>query len=449
MNAMNPGAVMRPAPPHAPVVPTVGHLSRGPILFGAAVVLLFFGAFGTWATTAPLTSGAIAHGVVNPDSSRRVIQHLEGGIIREVHVHEGQHVATGDPLVTLESTRAEANFSSRHSQWLRLIAMRARIIAQQLDNGSIAFPPEVLGATDPEVAAFVANQQQTYEIRRKTLEQQRAIFARKIEQLESEAASIQAENAGLGTQITLIDQETADKSSLLDQQLVSRSEVLALQREQARLRSAIASNEARIAQTGQSIEEVRLSLLQAGEAYRNEVADEATKINNEIAQIDEDMVSTGDVLRRTEILSPVDGIVLNLRSQTTGGVIRAGDPIMEIVPLNDDLIVVARLNPRDIDVVAVGMHAHLSLVPFANRSTLPLNGEVTQVAADATVDDRTGASYYEIRVRVPAEDLAAHEGMYLSPGMPADVTVVTGERTMLQYLTMPFLRSLGSAFVYD
>lgn len=449
MNAIAPGALMRPAPAQPPAVPTIGALSRGPVLFGVAVVALFFGAFGTWAALAPLSSGAIAHGVVSPDSDRRVIQHLEGGIIREVHVREGQQVHVGDPLVTLESTRAEATFSARRQQWLRLIAMRARITAQQTDADAITFPPEVLESTNSDVVSFIANQRQTFEIRRTALEQQRAIFERQIEQLGSEIAAIEAETAGLNTQITLIDQEEANKASLLDQQLISRSEVLALQREQARLRSAIAANTARIAQAGQSIEETRLSLLQAGESYRNEVADEASQVNNEIAQIDEDMVATGDVLRRTEILSPVDGFVLNLRSQTTGGVIRAGDPIMDIVPVGDDLIVVARLNPQDIDAVTVGLRAHLTLVPFANRNTLPLNGEVIQIAADATVEERSGVSYYEMRVRVPAEELVLHEGMYLSPGMPADVTVITGERTLLQYLVQPFIRSLGSAFVYD
>ncbi|QDZ10701.1 HlyD family type I secretion periplasmic adaptor subunit [Devosia ginsengisoli] len=449
MNAIAPGTLLRPAPPEAPAIPTIGKLSRGPVLFGTAVVVLFFGVFGTWAALAPLSSGAIAHGVVSPDSERRVIQHLEGGIIRQVHVREGQQVQAGDPLVTLESTRAEATFSSRRQQWLRLIAMRARVQAQQADLEAIEFPPEVLESTSPDVVAFVTNQQQTFEIRRTALEQQRSIFERQIEQLGSEVAAIEAENVGLNTQITLIDQEEADKNSLLERQLISRSEVLALQREQARLRSAIASNTARIAQAGQSIEEIRLALLQAGENYRNEVADEATQVNNEIAQIDEDMVATGDVLRRTEILSPVDGFVLNLRSQTTGGVIRGGDPIMDIVPLGDDLIVVARLNPQDIDAVTVGLRAHLTLVPFANRNTLPLNGEVIQIAADATVEERSGTSYYEMRVRVPSEELVLHEGMYLSPGMPADVTVVTGERTLLQYLVQPFIRSLGSAFVYD
>lgn len=449
MNAISPGATMRPAPASAPVVPTIGKLSRRPMLFGAAVVALFFGAFGTWAATAPLSSGAIAHGVVSPDSERRVIQHLEGGIIREVHVREGQHVVAGDALVTLESTRAEASFSSRRSQWLRLIAIRARIEAQQADSETVTFPQAVLEANDPEVVAFVANERRKFEIRRNALNQEREIFSRQIEQQQSQASAIEEQNNGLQAQIKLIDEEVADKSSLLDQQLISRSEMRALEGQQARLRSEIAANELGIAQTGQRIEETRLKLLSAGESYRNEVAQEAAKVNNDIAQIDEDMVATGDVLRRTEIVSPVSGIVLNLRSQTTGGVIRAGDPIMDIVPLDDDLIVVAKLSPRDIDAVTVGLRAHLTLVPFASRNSLPLNGEVTQIAADATVDERTGASYYEMRVRVPAEELASHDGMYLSPGMPADVTVVTGERTMLQYLTQPFLRSLGDAFVYD
>lgn len=449
MNAIAPGTVLRPAPSKPTEAPTVAALSRGPVLFGAVVVALFFGAFGTWAALAPLSSGAIAHGVVSPDSERRVIQHLEGGIIRQVHVREGQQVKAGDPLVTLEATRAEATFSSRRQQWLRLIAMRARILAQQTDADIVDFPVEVLESTNPDVVSFVANQQQTFEIRRTALEQQRAIFERQIEQLGSEISAIEAETLGLNAQIALIDQEEADKANLLERQLISRSEVLALQREQARLRSAIAANAARIARAGQSIAEIRLALLQAGESYRNEVAEEATRINNEIAQIDEDMVATGDVLRRTEILSPVDGFVLNLRNQTPGGVIRGGEPIMDIVPLDDDLIVVARLNPQDIDAVTVGLRAHLTLVPFANRNTLPLNGEVIQIAADATVEERSGASYYEMRVRVPAEELVLHEGMYLSPGMPADVTVVTGERTLLQYLIQPFLRSLGSAFVYD
>ena len=446
MNTINAHA-LSPTPAPRPI--TVGKLSRGPILFGAFVVILFFGVFGGWAAMAPLSSGAIAQGVVSPDSSRRVIQHLEGGIIKQVNVREGQHVAAGDILMALESINAEAAFSARREQWLRLIAMRSRVNAQQLVLDSVVFPEEVLRVNKPDFVDFVANQQRTFEIRRITLAQQESIFDRQIEQLNSEIASVESEIAGLQSQFELIGEEIEDKTKLLETQLIVRSDLLALQRQQASLSSAIASNRSRIAQAGQSIEEVRLSALQAREAFRTEVATESAQINNEIAQIEETMVSSEDVLRRTEIISPVAGIVLNLRSQTPGGVIRPGEPILDIVPVDDDLIVLARLNTQDIDAVSVGLKAHVTLTPFASRNALPLNGEVTQIAADSTTDERTGQAYYQMRIRVAADELTKHPGVYLSPGMPADVTVVTGERTMLQYLGEPFLRSLRSAFVYN
>ena len=415
-------------------------LMRGPALFGLVTVLLFFGVFGGWAALAPLASGAVAPGVVSPDSSRKVIQHLEGGIISVLHVREGQRVARGDPLVTLEATRAEASFSSRREQWLRLLVVRARLEAHVLGRGELVLPAQVAESSTPALEDFVATQTQLFAIRQSTLAQQQQIHQRQVEQLESEIASLRAENQGLQRQAALIAAEFNP---------ITSPQVTALQREQARLMSAVASNDARIAQAGQSIEEVRLQQLQTADKFRDEVAQESTQVNNELAQLDEDMVSTQDVLQRTEIQSPVDGIVLNLRNQTTGGVIRPGDPIMDIVPLGEDLVILARLAPKDIDVVKVGLPAQVTLLPFASRNALPLHGEVTQVAADSTLDEATRQTYYEIRIRVAAAELARHDGFYLSPGMPADVTVVTGERTMLEYLLEPFLRSLRSAFVYD
>ncbi len=430
-------------------IPSVNGLIRGPMLFGLVVVLLFFGGFGSWAALAPLASGAIAPGVVNPDSSRRVVQHLEGGIVQEVHVREGQTVTEGQLLVTLESTRAEANFAARREQWLRLLVTRARLEAHVSGAERMDLPAEVRADPSEDLKDFVTTQQNLFAIRRTTLEQQAEIYDRQREQLESEIAAIHAENAGLRTQMELIQAEYEDKAGLLEQQLISRSEVQSLQREIARLTSVIASNEARVLRAEQSIEENKLRILQMDEAFRDQVAQESTEVNNQIAQVDEDMVSTGDVLRRTAIYSPTAGTVLNLSHPTPGGVVGPGEPIMEIVPSGDDLIVVARLAPSDLDVVTVGLRAHLTLLPFANRNALPLNGEVVQVAADSITDERTGHTYYEVRVRVPAEELALHDGMYLAPGMPADVTIVTGERTMLQYLAEPFMRSLRNAFVYD
>lgn len=428
---------------------SAARLSRGPVLFGSTIAIVFFGLFGGWAAVAPLSSGAIAPGVVSPDSSRRVIQHLEGGRIETINVHEGQQVTKGELLMTLDKTSAQAQYAAMREQWLRLQAVSARIRAQQLTLDEIEFPPDVLAITAPSFVEFLANQRDTFLIRRTTLEQQLGIFDRQIEQLGSQVSAMQAQSVGLQTQIDLIGAEIEDKTNLVGQQLLARSALLELQREQANLMSSIAANGSRIAQAGQSIEEVRLSALQARETYRNEVADESTKTNNDLAQVEEALTRSRDILDRTDIVAPVDGVVLGMRFKTEGGVVAPGAPILDIVPAGDDLVVVARLNPQDIDAVSVGLQAHVTLTPFASRNMLPLNGEVRQIDADSTLDERTGLSFYQMRVHVSAEEVAKHPGVYLSPGMPADVTVVAGERTMLQYLMSPFIRSLESAFVHD
>ncbi len=443
--------------PAAPVeVPASGEgpvdirgLLRGPSRLGIAAVVAFFVGLGGWAATAPLSSGAVAPGIVSPDSNRKLIQHLEGGIIRIVHVREGQRVKAGDPLITLEEARAAASFSAREQQWLRLLLVQARLAAQEQGHDALQLPAEVVGLSNAGLDDYIETQRALLASRQTSARQETAIYERKIEQLRSEIASIEAESEGMATQRQLIEKELADKQTLLAAQLIPQSSVLGLQREAARLDSAVASNTARIARAGQSIEETRLAILQAREMYLDAVAQESTSVNNELAQLDEDMVASGDVLRRTSITSPVDGIVLNFRNQTPGGVIRAGEPIMDVVPVDDDPIIIARLQPRDIDVVHAGLKAQVTLLPFASRNSLPLNGEVVQVAPDSTLDEATRQYHYEIRVRVSVEELAKHKGFYMSPGMPADVTVVTGERTMLQYLLDPFVRSIKSAFVYD
>ncbi len=422
---------------------------KAPFWIGTVIVLLFFGAFGGWAAYAPLSSGAIASGVVNPDSSRQVIQHLEGGIIRTIHVRENQKVAAGDPLITLEDTRAIASFSATREQYLRLLVIRARLDAHALGSNTMILPEEMEGITEPALAAFVSNQQHLFDTERRTQQQQTQIYERRIGQLESEIEAVTAEIGGHMAQKALIDDDLEDLENLLEQQLVPRAQVSAMRREQARLEAAIAGGRAQIARARQAIEEARLSILRASENFLIEIADDAADINNQIVVMAQDMSSGEDVLRRTVITSPVDGVVLNLLYKTPGGVVGPGDPIMQVVPVDDDMIIVARLLPRDIELVHEGLEARVSLLPFSSRNLLPLTGVVTDVAADSSYDDASRQYYYEIRVRVPADELAIQEGIYMSPGMPADVTVVTGARTMLHYLAEPLMRSVRNAFIYD
>lgn len=453
MNMVMPNAPIPPSIPTKastePQVLSFTKLARPQLIFGLVVTLLFFVGFGGWAALAPLVSGAAAPGVVSPDSSRRVVQHLEGGIISAIHVREGKSVKRGDPLLTLESTRQNASFSTRKKQWLRLLAQRARLEAHSSNLEEVELPLALQSPRAAGLEGFVATQNRLFETQRTTMQQQIEIQERRVEQLEEEIVSINAQNNGLLTQFTLLGEEIKDKERLLESSLIKKSDVLALRRQQASVGSEIASNRAGIARIRHSIEETRLNLLQAQAAFRDEVAEESAQVDNQIATIEQDMIASGDVLRRTEVSSPVDGTVLNIRSQTIGGVIKAGDAILDIVPVNDELIILARLSPRDIDLVHVGLEAKVHLVPFQNRHSRPLVGEVTQVAADATFDDATRETFYEIRVLVSAEEVRSREGIYLTPGMPAEVIVVTGERTMLHYLFDPVARTLRSAFVYD
>ena len=304
-------------------------------------------------------------------------------------------------------------------------------------------PVELQRYPSAELTDFANSQVELFNTPRATALPSRSRFCRRqIDQAQNQIDAILAQNVGLDRQAELIGEEIASKSELLEQQLINRSEVLALQREQASLESAVAANKAKIAQTEQGIAEIELKLEQAGEQFRDQVAEEATDVNDKIASIEEEMVATGDILNRTELYSPVDGTVINLKTPAPGGVVRAGEPIMDIVPLDDELIVVARLNPRFFDLVHQGLIAHVQLVPFQNRNTLPLVGTVIQVGADAQVDEASHQSYYEVRVEIGSDEVKKHPGMYLSPGMPAEVIIVTRERTMLDYLLEPVVRTL-------
>ena len=442
--AANPAAVEK-AP--APIKAVALHLMRGPMAFAALVLLLFFGGFGGWAAVAPLSAGAIAPGAVSPAGTVKAVQHLEGGIISMLHVRDGQSVKQGDLLVTLESVKAETDYDAQREQMSRLEVMRARLVASSGDAAEMVLPEWASGTDSTDLQDFVATQKRLFEVRRSTLSQQEEIFNRQVEQLRSEIGAIDAQNEGLRRQLELINEELVDKESLASQQLVARSTVQALQRQQATLQSDIAANLARVARAEQSIEEIGLSRLQSRDRFQDEAAEELASVNNEIARLAEDLRAAGDVLRRTEIRSPADGVVQNLLTQTPGGVVGPGEKIMDVVPVEDEMVVIARLAPRDIDAVRIGLKAHLTLLPFASRNALPLNGEVTQIAADSTHDERSGQSWYEVKITVSAEELSRHEGVYMSPGMPADVTIVTGERTMLQYLIEPIARSLQTAFV--
>ena len=419
-------------------------------LASVAVAALFVGGFSAWGFYAPLASAAIAPGVVSPDSSLNTIQHLEGGIVQEILVTEGDRVEKGDLLMRLSPVQAEANLSARQRQWRRFEAERLRLEALELDAEELTFPPELTSLTDPDFQAFLANQQAQFDVLRQGLTERQAILGRRIGQLDQEVAAIERENEGLHEQLEIVSEEMADKTQLLEQNLIRKPELLALRRLASQLRSQIASNEATIARAAQKAEEIELSILSLRTEFQDQLAKDLVRVNSELAQLEESMTSSQDVFRRTEIFAPVSGRVHNLRSETIGGIVRPGEKILDIVPEEDALVIEARLSPNDIDVVAVGQVARVHLTPYSARSMAPLEGHLARISPDAKVDEATRETYYEVRIEVDPEILERMAtNVEMTPGMPAEVFILTGEQSLFSYMAAPVTSSFRKAFRED
>ncbi len=414
---------------------------------GIAFTVLFVGGFSAWSYYAPLASAAIAPGVVSPDSNRKTVQHLEGGIVQEILVAEGDRVSQDDVLMRLSPVQAQASLSARQRQWHRFEAERLRLQALEQEAGELVYPPSLVSFADPDFQAFLANQRAQFSVQRQGLAERQAILGRRIAQLGQEIAAVERENEGLSEQLDIVADELADKERLLEQRLIRKPEVLALQRLRAELRAQIASNEATMARAAQRVEEIELSILSLKTEFFEGLAKEVVRVNSELAQLEEAMRSSEDVFLRTEIRAPVSGTVLNLKSHTIGGIVRAGEPILDIVPAEDALVIEARLSPTDINVIAIGQTAKVHLTPYAARDMPPLEARLVRISPDVMVDEMTRESYYEIRVIVDPGNLEQlTTEVEMTPGMPAEVYIVTGEQSLFSYLAAPVARSFRRAF---
>lgn len=419
------------------------------VRWGVIIIGLFFFGLGGWAALAPLSSAAIATGVVSPDSSRKTVQHLEGGIIKDILVRDGDRVSVGQPLITLVDTQARASHRAVRSQWLRLSAMRERLQAQQKNSETLAFGEAMVreAAADAELSAFIIAQRELFETKHQAHSGRKSILRKQIAQLREEISGLNAQLVGHSEMLALIQLELEDLRQLSEKDLVRKSRLLRLQRSQAEIKSNIAAKKAEIARAQQKIGEINLSIINQDVEYRDALADELMRVNGQMAQLEERLAASGDVLTRTIIASPAQGTVVNLRYKTRGGVIGAGDPILEIVPAEDKLIIDARIQPIDIDVVHSGLAAQVHLLPYVARYTPAMEGEVVHVSADSLLDERTGERYYEAKIRVDSEKLKqVSPEIELAPGMPAEVMIVTGERSALMYVMEPIVRSFRRSF---
>lgn len=436
----------RPIPPALPAAPPKPPLGRF-VSAGVLIIVLFFGGFGAWAGLAPLASSAVAPGSVRVEGNRKTLQHLEGGIIQDLLVKEGDVVGRDQVLVRLDRTAAQSRFETVRHQLDLLKASEARLLAEQSGRDRLVFPQELEDRRgEPRIGTMLDGQERIFSTRRQSYQGQRDILKARIDQLRSQIDGQRAQQLASERQLELIRKEQATVADLVAKGLEREPRLLDLQRRAAALQGARAESQSEIARVQQTVGETELRILALDDDQATKVADELKDTQADMARAEEELGAAADVLRRRELRAPIAGTVLNLKYFTAGGVIAPGTPIMDIVPANDRLLIEAQLSPLDIDIVRPGLLAEIRLSAYKQRRMPILDGRLIQISADRLLNERDGAPYYKAVIEVDAKELAELEGVELYPGMPADVMIKTGERTFFEYLTSPIHDSFSRAF---
>jgi HlyD family secretion protein len=417
------------------------------LIIGLAVVVVLAGGLGGWASTAEISGALIAPGSIVVESNVKKVQHPTGGVVGEVLARDGDIVKAGDILVRLDDTVTKASLAivtkNLDAQWARA----ARLEAEQRGLDKITFPPQLTSRiSDPDVKSLILSESKLFEVRVTGRTGQKAQLRERITQLNEEIAGLSAQEKAKDQEIALVEKELAGVRDLYDKHLVQISRLTTLERDAARLNGERAQYIASRAQAKGKITETELQIIQVDKDMVSEVSKDLRETNDKIGEFVERKVTAEDQLRRVDIRSPQDGMVLQSAVHTVGGVITAGDAIMMIVPQSDDLQVEAKVNPQDIDKLQIGQKTLLRLSAFNQRTTPELNGVVSRVSPDVTTDQRTGQSYYTIRVSMPPEEIARLGDVKLIPGMPAEAFVQTGDRTLISYLMKPLSDQLMRAF---
>lgn len=417
---------------------------------GYGLIILTFGVCGGWAALASIDSAVIAPGVVSVESRRQVVQHLEGGIVAEILVKDGQQVKAGEVLFRLDPTSSLANYDSVRAQLDTLLATEARLAAERDMAAAITFPAVLLARSDsPVVKAAIADQQAQFRDRKASLEGQIGILNQRVVQGETEIDGLAREKASAEEQLFYCDDELAGIQKLSDKGLVSKSRLAQLQREKARLQGVIGRNIADSAKAQATISEMRMQIQQIMQKQQEEVAQQIVETRQKIADLKEKLNISESVLKRIDIRAPRTGIVQNINPKiyTVGAVVRPGDTMLEVVPQNDELIVDAQVPTTDIDRLHGGVdQVEVRFPAFHARTTPLILGQLRSVSPDRLMDEQTRQPYYQAVVAVNNTDIPDEMKNRLRPGMPAEVIFSTGERSVMSYLTRPLTDALTHSF---
>jgi HlyD family type I secretion membrane fusion protein len=431
----------------------IPHETHWQKLFGVFLIIVLVAGFGFWAATAPIAGAVVTSGTFVATGKNKIVQHLEGGMIKDILVQEGDRVKQGDILLRLDDTLAKAELRRLNLQYFRLQAIKARYEAESQLQDDLIFPPALieLAENDPDVAEILASQRLTFEASRKSFLGEIAVMEDGARALKAriDGTNIQLEN--VHAQLRIIKDELGVQDGLLNKGLVNRSQVFALQRAEATLMGETGRLDADIGDATERMARVGEEIRSSQSKFVRAAIDHLQETGSQILDLKERLRATRDIHSRLEIRAPVAGTVLRLRFHTEGGVIEAGKPVIDILPAEEELIIEATVPPKDIDVVSKGQVATIRLTGLNQRTTPLMSGEVIYISADTMRDD-TGqrGDQYLVRIKMKQAQLLSENALLSSfqplPGMPAEVLIQTTERTMLEYLFQPIRDSMARAF---
>lgn len=419
------------------------------ILFGTVVIAALFGGLGYWSMNTEIEGAVVAPGELRVESKQKPVQHPEGGVVGEIFVREGAAVKAGDRLIRLDQTTQEATMAILDVQLDEFTARLARLVAERDGAERVSFPRALLdkAVTDAELSRNISDQRRLFESRLAGYRQQRAQLGERIGQLENEIAGSGSRLSAYRGQLRSVEEELRVQRQLLAQGLTTRTRAQEFVREKVRIDGEIGALQSEVARLRRQIQETRLEITRLQETRRSESLSELREVKTRIDELKQRRIVANDALTKIELRAPQDGIVQDMSVYAAGAVVAPGAPIMVIVPVDDRLVLEARVDATKRDQIAIGRPARVRFSAFNQRTTPELNGEVVKISADRKEDEVTGARYFAVEILVPEDERARlGEENELVPGLPAEIFITTDKRTPLSYLLKPLSDSFEKAF---
>jgi HlyD family secretion protein len=417
-------------------------------MFGFLLVALAFGGFGTWAATAPLAAAVISAGSFVATGENKVVQHLEGGIIQELLVSEGDHVNAGQPLIRLDGIVAQVKERQLFLRQARLEANVARLQAQVAGSTTVTFPQIIAdNKGDSDIRSIVDGQLANFQSAKNRMDSEIGLLKQNIESLKFRMEGFDRQKQSMIEQKAFLKDEYTGKMQLLSEGLIRKTEVNAIQRAMADADGQIGRLESEVSETQAQVQKFDQQITQTVTELNQKSLDELQVAQGDLDAVREEARQAQNLLQRSTINAPVTGTVVRMYYHTSGGVIESGKKILEILPSDVPLIIETQIQRKDIDAVKPGQKATIRLVALNRRTTPVLNGDVYYVSADALADTMMpNSEVYLARIKLSPSELARIPGFTATPGMPAEVMIETAERTFLDYLTKPIRESMARAF---